>query len=160
MESDFVPLGESEEQVQTAGVVPEAPPPSPLRQRRETEYYDANSPPSSPIIRRATDERAAPASNSAIRQKYLKLKEIFVINNDMGFPETAADFVIANLESLDKEWTSLINKGILFVRDRVRIISGPETEWRLKCIFFFIERNHYGSKRREHGASPKAVAGC
>lgn len=137
MESDFVPLGESEEQAQTAGVVPEAPPPSPLRQRRETEYYDANSPPSSPIIRRATDERAAPASNSAIRQKYLKLKEIFVINNDMGFPETAADFVIANLESLDKEWTSLINKGILFVRDRVRIISGARNRMETKMHLFF-----------------------
>lgn len=157
MESDFVPL---EEQAQTAEAVPGSPPPSPIKQQWKTEYYDTNSQPSSPIRGRATDERAAPASNSAIRQKYLKLKEIFVINNDMGFPETAADFVIANLESLDKEWNLLIKKGISFVRNRVRTVSGPETEWRLKCVFFFIERNHHGSKRKGHGASPSAVAGC
>lgn len=120
MESEYVPPGKAEQQTQTGGGAPEAPPPSPTNQRR-SEYYDTSSPPGSPIRRRATDERAAPASGSAIRQKYLKLKEIFVINNDMGFPETAADFVIANLESLDNEWTILIKEGIMFVRNRVRI---------------------------------------
>lgn len=119
MVSDFVPP--EAPQQQTAGDVPEALPPSPVRQQ-VTEYEGGpSSPPGSPLSRRATDERAAPVPSSAIRQKYLKLKEIFVVNNDMGFPETAADFVIANLESLDKEWTRLIKEGILFVRDRVRM---------------------------------------
>lgn len=139
MESDYVTLGESEEQAQTAEAVPGAPPPSPIKQQCKTEYYDTNSPPGSPIRRRATDERTAPASNSAIRQKYLKLKEIFVINNDMGFPETAADFVIANLESLDKEWALLIKTGISFVRDRVRTVSGPRNRMKTKMrLFFFL----------------------
>lgn len=120
MESEYVPLGIAEQQTQIAGGAPEVPSPSPIKQQR-TAHYDTSSPPSSPIRRRATDERAALASGGAIRQKYLKLKEIFVINNDMGFPETAADFVIANLESLDNEWTLLIKEGIMFVRDRVRI---------------------------------------
>lgn len=131
MESAYIPLG-PKKQAQTTGNVPNAssPPSSPTKLQHSTGYYGgASEQPGGPV---AIDDKAPLAPKIAIRKKYLKLKELFVVDNDMGFPETAADFVIANLESLEKEWAMLIKEGISFVKNRVRNhTSRPETEWRL-----------------------------
>lgn len=72
----------------------------------------------------SADSEVPSARKRTTQKKYLKTKELFVANNEIGFPEMAADFVIANLECINKQWSLLIQEGISYVESLVWSYSG------------------------------------